>query len=147
MRTRRKRARLALMATVAVLAAGMGVVAYEQDLLRWLELQSIDARFGVRGTQAQPKGVAVVAIDAQTFSERPDDRWPFLRRRHAKAIEILHATVMTGSRDLIVVAVTDAVDRALDAAPQLDAHVVAARSCRRATPASLRNTLSACATT
>jgi adenylate cyclase len=89
MRTRRKRARLALMAMVAVLAVGMGVVAYEKDLLRWLELQSIDARFGVRGTQAQPKGVAVVAIDAQTFSERPDDRWPFLRRRHAKAIEIL----------------------------------------------------------
>jgi adenylate cyclase len=77
------------MAMMAVLAAGVGVVAYENDLLRWMELQSIDARFGVRGTQAQPKGVAVVAIDAQTFSERPDDRWPFLRRRHAKAIEIL----------------------------------------------------------
>jgi adenylate cyclase len=89
MRTRRKRARLALMAVVAVFAAGMGVVAYEEDLLRWMELQSIDARFGVRGTQDQPKGVAVVAIDARTFSERPDDRWPFLRRRHAKAIEIL----------------------------------------------------------
>jgi adenylate cyclase len=89
MRSRRKRARLALMAATAVLAAGLGVVAHEQNLLRWLELQSVDARFGVRGTQPSPKGVAVVAVDARTFNERPADRWPFLRRRHAKAIQIL----------------------------------------------------------
>jgi adenylate cyclase len=87
---RRKRARLVLMATVAVVAATAGVVAHQENLLRWVELQSIDARFEVRGTQPAPKGVAVVAIDDRTFSERPDDRWPFLRRRHAKAIEILH---------------------------------------------------------
>src|SRR3954453_16778316 len=86
---RRKRARVALMAAVAILAAGFGVVAHENNLLRWLELQSIDARFGVRGRHAPPNGVAVVAVDARTFNERPDDRWPFLRRRHAKAIEIL----------------------------------------------------------
>src|SRR4051794_4253469 len=89
MRSRRKRARLALMAAVAVLAAGMGVVAHEKNALRWLELQSVDARFGVRGEQSPPKGVAVVAIDARTFNERPNDRWPYLRRRHAKAVEIL----------------------------------------------------------
>ena len=89
MRSRRKRARLALMAAVVILAAGMGVVAHEKDVLNWLELQSVDARFGVRGTQPAPKGVAVVAVDARTFNERPGDRWPFLRRRHAKAIEIL----------------------------------------------------------
>src|SRR3954453_14272770 len=86
---RRKRARVALMAAVAILAAGFGVVAHEKDRLRWLELQSVDARFGVRGTQPAPKGVAVVAVDARTFNERPADRWPFLRRRHAKAIQIL----------------------------------------------------------
>jgi adenylate cyclase len=89
MRTRKKRARLALLAAVAVLAAGMGLVAHGNDVLRWLELQSVDARFGVRGTEPAPKGVAVVAVDARTFNERPGDRWPFLRRRHAKAIEIL----------------------------------------------------------
>src|SRR3954451_13183419 len=86
---RRKRARFALMAAVVVLAAVSGVIAHEKELLRWVELQSIDARFGVRGTQPAPKGVAVVAIDARTFNERPKDRWPFIRRRHAKAIEIL----------------------------------------------------------
>jgi adenylate cyclase len=78
------------MAAVAILIAGGALVAHERKLLNWLELQSIDARFEVRGTQAAPKGVAVVAIDDTTFNERPDDRWPFLRRRHAKAIEILH---------------------------------------------------------
>lgn len=88
---RRMRSRLVLVAAMAILAAGAGIVAYERELLNWLELQSIDARYGVRGTQSEPKGVAVVAIDARTFSERPDDRWPFLRRRHAQAIRILHA--------------------------------------------------------
>src|SRR3954447_7687329 len=86
---RRKRARVALMAAIAILAAGIGVVAHEKELLRWLELQSIDARFSVRGTQPQPKGVAVVAIDARTFNERPLDQWPFGRRLHGRAITIL----------------------------------------------------------
>src|SRR5689334_6173719 len=86
---RRKRARFALMAAVAILAAGSGVLAHEKELLRWLELQSIDARFGVRGTQAQPKGVAVVAIDARTFNDRPRDQWPFGRRLHGRAITTL----------------------------------------------------------
>jgi adenylate cyclase len=90
MRSRRKRTRLALMAAIAVLAAGSGVLAHEKSLLDWLELQSVDVRFGVRGTQPAPKGVAVVAVDAQTFSERPSDRWPFPRRLHGRAITILH---------------------------------------------------------
>jgi adenylate cyclase len=77
------------MAAVAVIVAGGALIAHRQDLMRWLELQSIDARFEVRGTEPTPKNVAVVAVDARTFSERPDDRWPFLRRRHAKAIQIL----------------------------------------------------------
>jgi adenylate cyclase len=90
MRSRKRRTRLALMAAVAVLAAGVGVVGREKDLVRWLELQTVDARFEVRGSRPAPTGVAVVAIDARTFSER-GERWPFRRRRHAKAIDILHA--------------------------------------------------------
>src|SRR3954447_22399001 len=91
MRSRKRRTRLALMALVAALAIGIGVTAHEAHLLRWLELQSIDVRFGVRGDQPSPRGVAVVAVDDTTFNERPDDRWPFLRRRHAKVISILKA--------------------------------------------------------
>jgi adenylate cyclase len=87
---RRMRSRLVLVAAVAIVAAGFGIVAHQNELFRWLELQSVDARFGVRGTQPEPKGVAVVAIDARTFSERPGDRWPFLRRLHGRAITDLY---------------------------------------------------------
>jgi adenylate cyclase len=89
MRSRRKRARLALMVAVAVTTAGAGVAAHETNLLRWLELQSIDARFGIRGERPPPRGVAVVAIDTRTFNERPGDQWPYKRRLHARAIQIL----------------------------------------------------------
>src|SRR4051794_9543828 len=87
---RKKRSRLAMMAAVAVLATTAGLLTHGQDGLRWLELQTVDGRFGVRGTQPQPKDVAVVAIDARTFSERAD-RWPFIRRLHGRAIDILKA--------------------------------------------------------
>jgi adenylate cyclase len=87
---RRMRSRLVLVAAVAILSAGFGIAAHQKELLNWLELQSVDARFGVRGTQPEPKGVAVVAIDARTFSDRPRDQWPFLRRLHARAIQDLY---------------------------------------------------------
>lgn len=87
--TRRKRGRLALLATLAVAAASGGVVAYQSDVLRWLELQSIDARFGVRGERPEPKSVAVVAVDTATFNAFPSRQWPYARRLHARAIDIL----------------------------------------------------------
>lgn len=77
------------MVAVALAAAGFGVVAHETNLLRWLELRTIDARFEIRGNRAPPRDVAVVAIDARTFSERPADQWPYPRRLHARAIQIL----------------------------------------------------------
>jgi adenylate cyclase len=89
MGSRRKRARLALMVAVALMTAGAGVVAHEINLLRWLELQSVDVRFGIRGERPPPRGVAVVAIDTRTFNERPADQWPYKRRLHARAIQIL----------------------------------------------------------
>jgi adenylate cyclase len=97
MRPRRRRARLALMATVVVTVSIAGVAAHETNLLRWLELQTIDARFMVRGKQASPRDVAVVAVDAKTFNEldKPGShqplQWPYPRRYHAQAIKILKA--------------------------------------------------------
>lgn len=91
MRTRKRRARLALMAAVALLAAGAGVGARQTDLLRWLELQSVDARFSVRGNEPLPRDVAVVAIDTKTFNDFPKRHWPYPRRLHAQAIRILKA--------------------------------------------------------
>ena len=89
MRSRRKRARLALMLSVAIAAAGAGVVAYQSETLRWLELQAVDARFDVRADRPAPPTVAVVAVDAQTFNDRPLNRWPFRRRLHARVIDVL----------------------------------------------------------
>lgn len=77
------------MAVVALVVAGGAFIAHEEKLLRWVELQSIDARFGIRGTQSRPKDVAVVAIDTRTFNERPADQWPYARRLHGRAIDIL----------------------------------------------------------
>ena len=90
MRTRRKRARLALLATVAVVAAGAGAVAQDGGFLRELELDSIDQRFELRPDRARPDAVAVVAIDGPTFS-RLEERWPLRRRHHAKLIDRLKA--------------------------------------------------------
>ena len=88
MRARHKRGRLVLMAAVALVAVGVGVAAYSTHRLRWLELQSVDVRFSVRGEQPVPRDVAVVAIDAKTFNDL-NTQWPFRRTMHAKAIQVL----------------------------------------------------------
>lgn len=91
MPSRRKRIRLALMLSVALVAGGGGIAIYQTHALRWLELDSIDARFSVRGDQAVPRSVAVVAIDSRTFDAfyRRKVRWPFPRHLYADAIRVL----------------------------------------------------------
>jgi adenylate cyclase len=79
------------MLAVALVAAGAGVGAHQIKLLRWLELQSLDARFSVRGERPTPRDVAVVAIDTQSFNDMPKEHWPYRRRLHARAIDILKA--------------------------------------------------------
>jgi len=58
----RRRRELAIL-LVVVGAAAIGIVAYATHLTRSLELQSVDARFSIRGTQEQPDDIAVVGID------------------------------------------------------------------------------------
>jgi adenylate cyclase len=72
-RARWRRRRTALL-TVAVLAAGIGVLSYATHLLRRSELQTIDARFSIRGKQTPPSDVVLVAIDPATLTQ--------LRNRH-----------------------------------------------------------------
>ncbi len=45
---------------VAVLAAGAGVTAYATHVLRRSELQTIDARFSIRGNRKPPKNIVFV---------------------------------------------------------------------------------------
>ncbi|MFI5010333.1 MAG: CHASE2 domain-containing protein [Solirubrobacterales bacterium] len=83
---RAQRLRLMLLAIVAVGATALGIVAYETDLLRSLELSTVNARFSIRGRKAPPTNVVLVEIDATTFDEL-DLQWPFARKVHARVIE------------------------------------------------------------
>jgi adenylate cyclase len=77
-----------LLLGVGVIAAAIGVVAYLTDALREPELDTVDARFAIRGTQPTPDDVVVVGVDAITFGQL-DERWPFPRRYHAEVIDQL----------------------------------------------------------
>jgi adenylate cyclase len=87
LRELRRRRELAIL-LVVVFAAAFAVLAYATHLTRSLELQTVDARFSIRGTQAQPDDVAIVAVDDRTFSEL-GVQWPFPRSLHARVIDRL----------------------------------------------------------
>jgi len=80
-------------ALVAVLAAGIGVAAYATHLLRRSELQTIDARFSIRGKQTPPSDIVFVAINPEAEQELEahhlDSRSPLPRRYDAKVIDNL----------------------------------------------------------
>ncbi len=83
---RTRQLRRVLLAIVALGATGLAVVAYETNLLRSLELSTVNTRFTIRGRQRPPSNIVLVEIDEQTFDEL-DLQWPFPRRVHARVIE------------------------------------------------------------
>jgi adenylate cyclase len=80
---------------VAALAAGLGVAAYATHLLGRTEVQSIDARFAIRGTQRAPRNIVLVEIDNTTLQqlqhEHKHSQFPFPRRYDATVIDHLRA--------------------------------------------------------
>jgi adenylate cyclase len=78
---------------VALLAGGVGVLAYATHLLRRSELQTIDARFAIRGKQSPPSNVILVLIDNATLQElrrlKLHSEFPFPRRYDAQVIDRL----------------------------------------------------------
>jgi adenylate cyclase len=80
--------RVRLLLGVAVVSAAVGVAAYATDALREPELDTIDARFSIRGTQPAPEDIIVVGVDDVTFGQL-DRRWPFPRTYHAQVIDEL----------------------------------------------------------
>jgi adenylate cyclase len=79
---------------LALLAAGVGATAlalgtYFAGVLERYELDSVDARFAIRGDGPAPEDIVIVAIDDATFRAL-DLRWPFPRSVHGDVVLTLH---------------------------------------------------------
>jgi adenylate cyclase len=96
--TRRQRRKTIALLAVAVLAAGIGALCYATHLLRRTELQTIDARFSIRGNERPPSDIVFVAIDPATYHELHHD-WPYPRKWDAQVIDHLREA---GARTIAV---------------------------------------------
>jgi CHASE2 domain-containing sensor protein/predicted Ser/Thr protein kinase len=90
-----QRRKAALLLAVALIAAGLGTLAYTNHLLRRPEQLTIDARFQIRGTERQrTASFVLVNVDDTTFNyfrnRNLPSQWPFPRRYHARVIDELH---------------------------------------------------------
>jgi CHASE2 domain-containing sensor protein/predicted Ser/Thr protein kinase len=90
-----QRRKATLLLAVALVAAGLGALAYTSHLLRRPEQQTIDARFQIRGAEPhRTAGLVLVSIDSTTFNyfrnHNLHAQWPFPRRYHARVIDELH---------------------------------------------------------
>jgi adenylate cyclase len=82
--------RVVLFLGVGLGVTALGLVAYGTNVLRNVELDSVDARFSIRGESKPPSELIVVQIDDVTFNEL-HQRWPFSRTVHADAIRHIAA--------------------------------------------------------
>ncbi len=71
-------------------AIGLSLIAWATGAVNGAERSSVDARFSIRGTQATPRDVAVVGIDAATLSSLKV-QFPFSRDLHSQLIKRLVA--------------------------------------------------------
>ncbi len=94
-RLRWRRRRRLLLALVAAAAAGIGVLSYLTGALHRTELQTLDARYQVRGTdRSLLQRFLVVGIDNSTLgffatSKTYTANWPFPRRYDARVVDNL----------------------------------------------------------
>jgi adenylate cyclase len=89
-RQSRWRLRAALFLGVGLALTGAALVAYGANLFRQLEVDSLRARFEIRGKEEVPPELVVVDIDTQTLTDLRET-WPFRRRHHARVIDRLSA--------------------------------------------------------
>ncbi len=87
-RTRAQRRKIVSLIAVAALAGGVGVAAWATHLLRRSELQTVDARYAIRGTRAPSSDVVFVKIDSPTF-QALHHNFPFPRSWDARVIDNL----------------------------------------------------------
>jgi len=82
--------KLLMLALVAVGAAGLGVVGYATNLLRTLDLNTMNTRFTIRGSQRPHPNILEVKIDSNTLSNIPY-QWPFPRAIDGKVMSNIAA--------------------------------------------------------
>src|ERR1035438_5494489 len=91
--TRRQRRKTIYLLIVAVLSAGIGVLGYATEVLQRSELQTIDARFSVRGTKQPPSNIVFVQISPAAEKELSEhgleSRSPLPRRYDAEVVDRL----------------------------------------------------------
>jgi adenylate cyclase len=73
---------------VGLALTGASLVAYGANLFRQLEVDSLRARFDVRGTEQPPHDIVFVDIDTDTLTALRQT-WPIDRRHHAKLIRTI----------------------------------------------------------
>jgi adenylate cyclase len=89
-RRRSRRLRLLTFLGTALVLTGFVLAAYAGDVLEDSELDTVDARFAIRGELAPPEDIVIVGIDDPSITEL-GERWPFPRTLHAEAIKQLRA--------------------------------------------------------
>jgi len=88
-RRRRQRLRALLLLAVALAGTALALVAYERGVMRRIELDTVDARFVIRGHEPPPRDILIVAIDDESFRRlvRRFGEWP--RTWHARVLRRL----------------------------------------------------------
>jgi adenylate cyclase len=82
------RLRRRMLAIAALAAAAVACLLTFTDVARRLELSTVDARFELRGEQATPDDIVLVAIDDKTFDRSEyGSKFPFSRNFHADVID------------------------------------------------------------
>ncbi len=79
-----------LLALVAIVATGLALGGYAARALRTLDLNTVNARFSVRGAQKPPSNVVVVAVDDASISTI-NKQWPFPRAVEARLLNRIGA--------------------------------------------------------
>jgi CHASE2 domain-containing sensor protein len=129
------------MLAVAAIAAAAGYGTWHTGFGNRLELQTIDARFSIRGSRRAWPGVVIVGIDVKTLESSQYGRFPFARRWDAKMIDRLREDgARTIAYDLVF-------DSASDPTDDLDLYEAAARARGRLVLASIASSINGNGTT
>ena len=81
------RLRRVFLLAMGVTVTSLAVAAYQVNLLRSLDLSTVNTRFSIRGTQKPPKKIVLVLIDPTTLNQLKAVSWPFPRTADARVID------------------------------------------------------------